>query len=94
MVEAIEFSQWMHGLADVAGKARILARITAARSGNFGDCETVGDGVSEMRIHHGPGYRIYFKRVGSVVCVLLCGGNKARQKADIKRAKALAKNTE
>lgn len=94
IVETSDFSKWLHGLLDVAGKARIVARITAARSGNFGDCEPVGEGVSEMRIHHGPGYRVYFKRVGSVVYVLLCGGSKSTQKADIKRAKALATRLE
>ena len=94
IIESAEFADWLHGLADRAGKARILARVTAATLGNFGDCEPIGDGVSEMRIHHGPGYRVYFKRVGSVVYVLLCGGSKSSQKADIKRAKALAKNLE
>lgn len=94
IIEGSEFSDWLRGLSDLAGKARILARITAARSGNFGDCEPVGEGLSEMRIHYGPGYRVYFKRVGSVIYVLLCGGNKSTQKADIKRAKALAKDLE
>lgn len=94
IIEGAEFSQWLRRLPDIAGKARILARITAARSGNFGDCEPVGEGVSEMRIHHGPGYRVYFKRVGTVVYVLLCGGAKSTQKGDIKRAKALAKTVE
>ena len=94
IVECAEFSEWLRGLADVVGKARILARITAVKSGNFGDCEPVGDGVSEMRIHHGPGYRVYFKRIGSVVYVLLCGGDKSSQKVNIKRAKALAKKAE
>jgi putative addiction module killer protein len=90
IIESAAFSDWLHGLQDVPGKARILARITAAASGNFGDCEAIGQGVSEMRIHYGPGYRVYFKRVGSVVYVLLCGGSKSTQKADIKRAKTLA----
>ena len=94
IVESSEFSEWLRGLTDVSGKARILARITGAKSGNFGDCEPVGGGVSEMRIHHGPGYRIYFKRIGSVVYVLLCGGDKTSQKVDIRRAKALAKKAE
>ena len=94
IVESSEFSEWLRGLTDVSSKARILARITGAKSGNFGDCEPVGGGVSEMRIHHGPGYRIYFKRIGSVVYVLLCGGDKTSQKVDIRRAKALAKKAE
>lgn len=86
-----EFSEWLSGLSDLAARMRILARVGAARSGNFGDCEPVGEGVSEMRIHYGPGYRVYFKRTGSVVYLLLCGGDKSTQKADIRRAKALAK---
>lgn len=62
-----------------------------AENGNFGDCEPVGDGVSEMRIDYGPGYRAYFAQEGRVLYLLLCGGNKSTQKADIKRAKALWK---
>jgi putative addiction module killer protein len=58
--------------------------------GNFGECAPVGDGVSEMKIHAGPGYRVYFTRVGDVIYVLLCGGSKSTQKADIRRAKAMA----
>ncbi|CRM45919.1 putative addiction module killer protein [Pseudomonas sp. 31 E 6] len=58
--------------------------------GNFGDCENVGNGISEMRIHYGPGYRVYFKRVGELVYLLLTGGDKSTQKRDIERAKAIA----
>jgi len=94
LIESAQFSEWLHRLADATGRARILARMTAARSGNFGDCEPVGEGVSEMRIHCGPGYRVYFTRIGSVVYVLLCGGTKSTQKSDIKRAKSLAKTVE
>lgn len=85
------FDSWLRRLSDVKGKTRILARIKSAEYGNFGDCEPVGEGVSEMRVHYGPGYRVYFTRRGSVVYVLLCGGDKSSQKRDIKRAKALAK---
>ena len=79
------------GLADKKGKARIVARIEAARHGAFGDCDAVGDGVAEMRIDFGPGYRTYFMREGSVVFLLLCGGDKSTQNADIKRARKMAK---
>jgi putative addiction module killer protein len=85
-------AQWIDGLADAVAKARILTRIEQAKGGNFGDCEAVGDGVSEMRVHHGPGYRLYFTRVGTIVYVVLCGGAKRAQQADIKRAKRIAKD--
>jgi len=62
--------------------------------GNFGDCENVGNGVSEMRIHYGPGYRVYFKRIGEVVYLLLIGGDKSTQKRDIERAKEIAEEFE
>lgn len=84
------FAAWLHGLADKVGKALIVARVDAAKVGNFGDCEPVGDGVSELRIHFGPGYRVYFMREGYVVYLLLCGGDKSTQKADIARAKKMA----
>lgn len=84
------FSSWLRGLADAKARARINARVAAVHYGNFGDCKSVGDGVSEMRIDHGPGYRVYFTRVGSAVYILLCGGDKSSQKADIKRAKEMA----
>eukprot|EP01034_Spumella_vulgaris_P014247 gene14247-18187_t len=85
-----EFSEWLQGLRDLQAKARIVARLSAAVAGNFGECAPVGEGVSEMKIHVGPGYRVYFVRSGSVVYVLLCGGDKSTQKSDIKRAKVLA----
>lgn len=86
-----EFDRWLRRLEDRSGKARILHRLDAASLGHFGDCASVGEGVSEMRIHVGPGYRIYFKRVGTVVYVLLAGGDKSTQKRDIKRALELAR---
>lgn len=64
-------------------------RIISAEKGNFGDCAPVGDGISEMRVHFGPGYRVYFARRGKVVYLLLCGGDKSTQKRDIKRARAM-----
>lgn len=84
------FDAWLRVLTDAKGKARILARLTAAEAGNFGDCEAVGDGVSEMRVHFGAGYRVYFTRRGRVVYLLLLGGDKSTQTRDIKRAKELA----
>lgn len=83
------FADWLKKLKDVNAKARIITRIRAAELGNFGDCAAVGDGVSEMRLHFGPGYRIYFWRDGVQVYWLLAGGNKSSQKRDIERAKEL-----
>ncbi|TAN53586.1 MAG: type II toxin-antitoxin system RelE/ParE family toxin [Rhodospirillales bacterium] len=90
LLRTASFDAWLSALADNKGKARVLARLTAAELGNFGDCEAVGEGVSEMRIHFGPGYRVYFTRRGKVVYLLLLGGDKATQARDIKRAKELA----
>lgn len=84
------FDDWLHELRDQKAKARILARLKSASFGNFGDCAPVGEGVSEMRIHTGPGYRVYFVRTGNTVYVLLVGGDKASQKSDIARAKRMA----
>lgn len=86
------FQNWLDSLRSKPARARILARLQAAQSGNFGDCEPVGDGVSEMRIHYGPGYRVYFTRRGKVIYLLLIGGDKSTQKRDIKHAKHLAEN--
>lgn len=72
------------------GKAQIALRLDRAAKGNFGDCEPVGGGVSEMRIHYGPGYRVYFTRRDSVVYLLLLGGDKSTQKRDIKHAIEMA----
>ncbi len=84
-----EFDTWLTALRDPIGKARIVSRIRSAEQGNFGDCEAVGDGVSEMRIHCGPGYRVYYSRQGETVYLLLCGGDKSSQSRDIKQAKKL-----
>lgn len=81
------FAEWLDGLADEQAKARIMARILSAEKGNFGDCAPVGVGISEMRVHFGPGYRLYYARRGRVMYLLLCGGDKSTQKRDIKRAK-------
>jgi putative addiction module killer protein len=86
-----EFDAWLSALKDKIGRARIIHRIRSAEHGNFGDCEPVGEGVSEMRIHFGPGYRVYYTRRGEVIYLLLLGGNKASQKRDIKRAIEMAR---
>lgn len=90
-MQSAEFAAWLSGLADPRGKARIAKRIEQAEGGNFGDCESVGEGVFEMRIHYGPGYRAYFTRRGDVVYLLLLGGDKSPQKRDIKRAREMAR---
>jgi putative addiction module killer protein len=92
LVRSDEFADWLDGLDDRRASARILARLTSAEHGNFGDCEPVGEGVSEMRVHFGPGYRVYFTRSGQTVYVLLCGGDKSSQRRDIERAKAMARD--
>ncbi len=81
------FELWMNTLRDKVTKARILSRIDRLRLGNFGDCESVGDGVNELRIHFGPGFRIYFGMHGADVVLLLCGGDKSSQTRDIADAK-------
>jgi putative addiction module killer protein len=86
----IEFSTWLSALRDIRAKAKILARIDRLALGNPGDVAPVGNGVSEMRIHYGPGYRVYFMQLGKNVVVLLCGGDKNSQDSDISAAKKLA----
>ena len=86
-----EFDDWLAGLKDKVGRARIVLRIRSAEHGNFGDCEPVGEGVFEMRVHFGPGYRAYYTRRAMVVYLLLLGGNKSTQKRDIKRAIEMAR---
>jgi putative addiction module killer protein len=91
LIATPEFEQWLGKLRDARGKARILSRLDSAALGNFGDSQSVGAGVSEMRIHVGPGYRVYFTRRGTFVYVLLIGGDKSTQKRDIKRAVSMAR---
>ena len=90
-IRSSDFDVWLAGLKDNAGKARILHRIRSAELGNFGDCAPVGSGISEMRVHVGPGYRVYFVKRGAVVYWLLLGGNKSTQQGDIKRSKQILK---
>ena len=88
------FANWFKGLKDRRAKARIQARIDRLEMGNFGDVSPVGEGISELRINYGPGYRVYFVQRGLVVVVLLCGGDKSSQNSDITKAKKLAKQLE
>ena len=81
------FNDWLLALRDVRARARIRARIARLRDGNFGDAKPIGEGVHELRVHYGPGYRIYFARQGRAVLVLLCAGDKRTQPRDIERAK-------
>lgn len=83
----IPFREWLDTVTDPVGYASIQVRKDRLARGLFGDCEPVGDGVWELRIDTGPGYRVYYARSGRQVVLLLCGGNKRSQKADIKRAK-------
>ena len=89
--ETIEFSNWLTKLKDVQARARIVRRVDRLQRGNPGDVKPVGEGVSELRIDYGPGYRVYFIQEGKLIIVLLCGGDKSSQSGDISQAKALAK---
>ena len=84
------YAKWFAGLRDRVARARIDIRIRRLSLGNAGDAKPVGEGISEMRVDHGPGYRVYFIQRGEVVIVLLAGGNKSTQDKDIRNAKALA----
>jgi putative addiction module killer protein len=85
------FTKWIDNLRDIRGRARIQARIERLAAGHAGDVRPVGEGVSELRIDCGPGYRVYFARQGSSVIILLFGGDKSSQSRDIKRAVRLAR---
>jgi len=86
------FAQWIDGLQDIRARARILVRIERLSAGNPGDVKPVGEGASEMRIDYGPGYRVYFKKIGQRVVILLAGGDKNTQSKDIKTALHLSRN--
>ena len=86
------FAKWIDGLSDIRARARILVRIERLSAGNPGDVKSVGEGVSELRIDYGPGYRVYYKRIGQTVVILLAGGDKRTQTRDIKTAHRLAQN--
>jgi putative addiction module killer protein len=88
------FSNWMEALRNHRARAKIAARIDRLALGNPGDVQPLGEGVSELRIHYGPGYRVYFVKRAKTLVVLLCGGDKSTQTKDIKAAKMLAANFE
>ena len=89
--ETEHFSRWLLKLKDIKGKVSIIRRIKRIKQGNFGDHKPLGDGVSELRITMGPGYRVYYTQRGSEIIILLIGGDKSTQSKDIEKAKTLAK---
>lgn len=90
IIKSTAFDEWLRGLRDIRARARIVARLDRFACGNPGDVKPVGEGVSEMRIDYGPGYRVYFLRRGRLLVVLLCGGDKSTQNKDITQAKTIA----
>lgn len=80
-------SEWLASLHDRKARAKIRVRLDRVRLGNFGDCHGVGDGVQELRIDYGPGFRVYFGQIGSTIVLLLCGGDKTTQTTDIEQAR-------
>jgi putative addiction module killer protein len=92
--ETETFKTWFAGLRDTRAQYRILTRIKRLAEGNPGDVQPAGDGISEMRINYGPGYRVYYKDTGREIIILLCGGDKSTQDRDVERAKELWQNLE
>jgi putative addiction module killer protein len=86
------YAKWLDGLRDIQARARVLARVERLAMGNPGDVKPVGEGVSEMRIDYGPGYRVYYKQKGRELIILLAGGDKRTQARDVKTALRLARN--
>jgi len=91
LIASSRFEKWFGGLRDHRASARIRQRLARLEQGHAGDAKPVGDGISELRIDYGPGYRVYFMRRGPVVILLLCGGHKASQPRDIEEAKRIAR---
>jgi putative addiction module killer protein len=92
--QTLEFQGWLDDLKDFRAQVRIVARLRLAEAGSLGDWKSVGGEVSEMRVDYGPGYRLYFTRRGSVLIVMLAGGDKSTQTRDIKRAQRIVKELE
>lgn len=92
--KTLNFAKWLDGLRDLRARARVQARVERLAAGHAGDVKSVGAGVSELRIDYGPGYRVYFTKRGTAVVILLAGGDKRSQSADIKLALRLARNLE
>ena len=89
VVRSVEFEAWLDDLSDFPGHARIQKRLLRMQRGNLGDWKSVGEGVCELRVDSGPGYRIYFSRCGPRIVVLLCGGDKSSQRSDIEAARRI-----
>ena len=94
LIITAEFDSWLSRVRDRQAAMAIVGRLSRARLGNLGHWRAVGDGISEMKINVGKGYRVYFKQRGDVLVIILCGGDKSTQAADIKRAKVIAKDLE
>ncbi|AYG59787.1 type II toxin-antitoxin system RelE/ParE family toxin [Rhizobium jaguaris] len=94
ILQTVTYQRWERRLRDERARAAIAARLSRLAFGLMGDIRPVGDGVSEMRIHYGPGYRVYFVQRGGEIIILLCGGDKSSQARDIEQAKMLAKNSD
>ena len=92
--ETPDFTKWLAALNDQRARLLIVRRISRVAAGNFGDAKSVGGAVSELRIDHGPGYRVYFTRRGKVVVILLCGGDKRTQSKGIRKAREIAETLE
>ena len=92
--ETPDFTKWLAALKDQRARLQIVRRISRVAAGNFGDAKSVGGAVSELRIDHGPGYRVYFTRRGKAVVILLCGGDKRTQSRDIRKAQEIAETLE
>jgi putative addiction module killer protein len=83
----VPYDEWFNSLRDINAQAKIISRLNRIANGNLGDYRSVGEGVCELKINYGPGYRIYFGQIGSTIVILLCGGDKSTQDKDISQAK-------
>jgi len=90
LIPTATFEAWIDGLRDRRGAAKIYTRLARLEAGHFGDCKSVGGDVVELRVHFGPGYRVYFTRRGEEIVILLCGGDKDSQRRDVERAREIA----